>query len=191
MEALSKSNTSASFVTKAGGGTSSNPNNSGSGATSNSNNVAKFDCNICKKYFKGTKDKKHFASDCLDIRSCLPNGDVATNVRSQSSHNIMVDSTPNSNLRVSRAGIGFAITAVATISTALKAFVYESEYHQPHKHCEILDPQSQVSILNNPTLVTNIRKSGDTLTLYGMGLGSLLVDQIAVRLVMSVEKCIN
>ena len=189
LQALSKSNSSASFATKAGGGTSSNPGStSGSGATSNNitrvssatsnnNGEAKFDCNICKSYFKGTANKKHFAADCPNIKSCLPTGEVNSNVTSQSSHNITVESIPN--LRLSRAGIGFAITAVASISTALKAFVYEFEYHQPHKNYEILDPQSQVSIFNNLTLVTNIRKSGDTLTLHGMGLGSLLVDQIA------------
>jgi len=48
-----------------------------------------------------------------------------------------------------------------------------------HKNSQILDPQSQVAIFNREDLVTNIRDSDITLTLYGMGNGSLLVTQIA------------
>ena len=48
----------------------------------------------------------------------------------------------------------------------------QSNDEQPHKNFEILDPQSQVSIFNNPALVSNIRTTEDTLTLHGMGEGS-------------------
>jgi hypothetical protein len=44
---------------------------------------------------------------------------------------------------------------------------------------QILDPQSQVAILNREDLVENIRDSTISLTLQGVGNGSLVVNQVA------------
>jgi hypothetical protein len=55
---------------------------------------------------------------------------------------------------------------------------YKNSFNS-HKDMQILDPQSQVAIFNREDLVDRIRDSDVSLTLHGMGNGSLVVSQIA------------
>jgi hypothetical protein len=65
------------------------------------------------------------------------------------------------------------------------ASTYTNQNNTPHMEETILDAQSQVSIMNKYcSMITNIRRSSDTLTLHGMGKGSLYVDQIADHVVL-------
>ena len=104
LEALAKTSTSASFATKSGGGTSSGGSGSSSSSSkssSNNNNAVKYDCSICKKYFPLVVDKKHYASDCPNIKGCLPkSSEGASSSNSQTSaHNIVAEnSAPPLNL---------------------------------------------------------------------------------------------
>ena len=63
------------------------------------------------------------------------------------------------------------------MSQDVSAFVNNTN---PHRSCQILDAQSQVSIANayNDD-ISNIRDSNDTLTLHGMGNGELFINQVA------------
>jgi len=73
-------------------------------------------------------------------------------------------------------GRGFHIIASISNMSMLESY---SNIMVDHKQNQILDPQSQVAIFNREDLVTNIRDHDVTLTLHGMGNGSLVVNQIA------------
>ena len=55
---------------------------------------------------------------------------------------------------------------------------YKSSYNS-HKDMQVLDPQSQVATFNREDLVESIRDSTISLTLQGVGSGSLVVNQVA------------
>lgn len=83
--------------------------------------------------------------------------------------------TPSGNFTASSTAIIASINYSGSMST-LESY---SNRTNTHKQSQILDPQSQVAIFNREDLVSNIRDSDVTLTLHGMGNGSLLVTQIA------------
>ena len=76
-------------------------------------------------------------------------------------------------------GRNYAIIASINYDINERLDSFNTSSFQPHKNLVILDPQSQVAIFNREDLVSNIRNSEITLTLHGMGNGSLLVTQIA------------
>jgi len=83
--------------------------------------------------------------------------------------------TPSGNFTASTN----AIIASINYSGGMSMLESYNNRTDTHKHSQILDPQSQVAIFNREELVSNIRDSSVTLTLHGMGNGSLLVTQIA------------
>jgi len=72
-----------------------------------------------------------------------------------------------------------AIIASINYSDGMSRLESYNNRTDTHRQSQILDPQSQVAIFNREDLVSNIRDSDFTLTLHGMGNGSLLVTQIA------------
>ena len=75
----------------------------------------------------------------------------------------------------------------ASVSGTVATYNSQSDEYNKHQYETILDAQSQVSIANKHCdLISNIRRSKDTLTLHGMGKGSLFVDHVADHVVLGV-----
>ena len=196
LEIISQKNKSASAFAVSGNSTTKAP---GSGKNNN-NGKGKSkepprDCDYCTEYHPDYPNKKHWKSACPNIEKLISD---------RHGHNIQTDSNPNmqgqplhqqsqsqhirSNNSVglglrqqadNTAGGGrnvFHIIASLNNMSMLEAY---SNRMVDHKYHQILDPQSQVAIFNREDLVTNIREHDSSLTLYGMGNGSLVVNQIA------------
>jgi len=155
--------------------------NQGKGKNKGQKKLPKYDCPYCLEVFG--EHNKHWANQCPRIkeageRARNHNFDSSSNSKNTSSiHSVsssgnttavITGQSSNKSLAPILA-VGFAITcmAVESLSSNVK---FDS---RPSKHFEILDPQSQVSIFNDRNKVLNIRNTGDTLELFGMGNGSL------------------
>ena len=91
-----------------------------------------------------------------------------------------------SNSRGNISRVSDAIIATINYDNNLNALESFGTGVHPHKDYVILDPQSQVAIFNREDMVSNIRQSDFSLTLHGMGNGSIIVTEIADHPVLGV-----
>jgi len=153
------------------------------------------DCDHCLKHHPDFPSKRHWKSACPSIEK-LTSERYGHNTQSETS-----DSTISSQSRSSQSqsnssssggkgaqsssvttGLGLSSKSGAS-SLHIMASIghlesYKSSYNS-HKDMQVLDPQSQVAILNREDLVESIRDSTMSLTLQGVGSGSLVVNQVA------------
>jgi hypothetical protein len=196
LEVISQKNKSASAFA-----TSGNPTNKGTpGKKDNGKGKGKDptrDCDYCVQYHPDYPNKNHWKSACPNIEKLILErhghniqSDNDSSIQSQSqslqqqSQSQHIRSNQNVGLGLRQqvdntAGGGrnaFHIIASINNMSMLESY---SNRMVDHKQNQILDPQSQVAIFNREDLVTNIRDHDVTLTLHGLGNGSLVVNQIA------------
>ena len=200
LEIISQRNKNASAFantgnTKKGPGSGKNDNQKGK-----PNNEPSRDCDYCTEHHPDFPNKRHWKSSCPNIEKLISE---------RHGHNIQADGNPNSQGQPSQplhqqnqqnqslhvrsnnsVGLGLRQQADNTAGGGRSNFHIIASYNMSmlesysnraiaHKNYQILDPQSQVAIFNREELVSNIRDNNVTLTLHGMGNGSLVVKQIA------------
>jgi hypothetical protein len=141
------------------------------------------DCDHCLKHHPDFPNKRHWKSNCPSIEKLVTDR-FGHNISAETS-----DSTISSQSRISQPSgqpSGQQMRSTNNVNIGLGFHTYASFNKESyknsvssHKYSQILDPQSQVAIFNREDLVDNIRASDVSLTLHGMGNGSLLVNQIA------------
>jgi len=165
-------------------------------------------CSHCTEHNPDYPDKMHWYSDCPNIKKLIAER-YGHNVQSSNNNNNSGNSDANtqgqpqqntsgnqqsrntniglglSRSNTSGGGRGPSGNSTASNNAIIASINYSSSLESynnntsAHKNQQILDPQSQVAIFNREDLVRNIRNTEYTLTLYGMGNGSLVVTQIA------------
>lgn len=148
---------------------------------------------IQERYGHNIQSDQAGISDSPTFQSQPPATQSTFNVQaatSQSTIGLGLDQARLNSQRSSNNGIITRINTaiIATINydeSSTEVQAYGTGVH-PHKDYVILDPQSQVAIFNREDMVSNIRQSDISLTLHGMGNGSLVVTQVADHPVLGV-----
>jgi len=155
------------------------------------------DCDHCIKYHPDFPNKRHWKSSCPNIEKLILER-YGHNIQSETSGSTISSQSRNNQSQNNSSNAGSKGAQSSSVTTGLglsqnsksgaSSFhivasighleSYASSYNS-HKDMQVLDPQSQVAILNREDLVESIRDSTISLTLQGMGSGSLVVNQVA------------
>ena len=196
LEVISQKNKSASAFATSGNPTNKGPPSKKDNGKGKGKDPTR-DCDYCVQYHPDYPNKNHWKSACPNIEKLIlerhghniqSDNDSSIQSQSQSSQQQSQSQHIRSNQNV---GLGLrqqvdntagggrnAFHIIASINNMSMLESYSNRMVD-HKQNQILDPQSQVAIFNREDLVTNIRDHDVTLTLHGMGNGSLVVNQIA------------